>query len=573
MNITITPSTLTGTVTPPPSKSQAHRVLIAAALAEGDSLIRNIARSRDIDATRRCLEELGASFEDTAEGLVVHGMGANTMSPMRRMAYPHLDCGESGSTLRFLIPVALAVRGGGIFTGQGRLMERPLGPYEELFKEKGIFWEQKDGVLTVRGLLEPGEYRLLGNVSSQFFSGLLFALPLIGGPSAIIPTTMLESESYITMTCQAMDDFGVLTAATMSLPPQYHTFGNQTYRANHVTVEADWSQAAFWYAAKSLGNGVETGGLNAASIQGDRAIVDWFVRLSQPGDVDIDVSQCPDLVPALAVMAAVRQGTARIVNAARLRLKESDRLASTAAMLNALGGRAEELPDGLVISGVSSLRGGTVDACNDHRIAMAAAIAATRCNEPVTVLGAECVSKSYPDFWEDYEGLGGKLDRRYHITLEPITPDNWREAVFLSTDPEHKNPLDQEWLCSNAFSMLQAIYEPVCNCRLIRADGKAVGFVMYEAWEMKGKVPLLCRYMIDVDFQGKGYGEQALPVVLEEMYREYGRRELYITVELANQRAVRLYEKFGFHFTGEMDYDEAIFVLPAPDAGEADQRT
>jgi len=409
MNLTITPTKLQGAVTPPPSKSQAHRVLIAAALAEGDSLLRNVAHSKDIDATRRCLEELGAGFEETADGLVVHGMGANVMSPMRRMAYPHLDCGESGSTLRFLIPVALAVRGGGVFTGQGRLMERPLGPYFDLFKEKGISYELKDGTLTVGGVLEPGEYRLPGNVSSQFFSGLLFALPLVGGPSAIIPTTMLESEAYITMTCQAQAMFGVQGAATMSLPPQYHTFGNQTYRAADVTVEADWSQAAFWYAAKSLGSSVEVNGLDVASIQGDRAIVDWFVSLSQPGDVDIDVSQCPDLVPALAVMGLVREGTTRLGNAARLRMKESDRLASTAAMVNALGGQAEELSDGLVIHGVSALRGGTVDACNDHRIAMAAAIAATRCEGAVTVLGAECVSKSYPDFWEEYERLGGKL--------------------------------------------------------------------------------------------------------------------------------------------------------------------
>ncbi len=411
MNLTIIPTKLCGVVTPPPSKSQAHRVLIAAALAEGDSLVRNVAHSRDIDATRRCLEELGASFEETTEGLVVHGMGANVMSPMRRMAYPHLDCGESGSTLRFLIPVALAVRGGGIFTGHGRLMERPLGPYFDIFKEKGIHYGQKDGVLTVGGVLEPGVYRLPGNVSSQFFSGLLFALPLRPGPSAIIPTTMLESENYITMTCRAMDAFGVPTAATMSLPPQYHTFGNQTYRAAEVTVEADWSQAAFWYAARSLGSGVEVSGLDVNSVQGDRAIVDWSVRLSRPGDVDIDVSQCPDLVPALAVMAAAREGTTRIVNAERLRIKESDRLSSTAAMLNALGGRTEELSGGLVIHGVSALRGGAVDACNDHRIAMAAAIAATRCCGPVTVLGAECVSKSYPNFWEEYERLGGKLAR------------------------------------------------------------------------------------------------------------------------------------------------------------------
>ena len=176
MNITITPGKLSGAVTPPPSKSQAHRLLIAAALAHGESVISNVALSQDIEATLRCLEELGAGFTLDGSTITVRGMGANAMSPLRRMAYPHLDCGESGSTLRFLIPIALAVRGGGVFTGQGRLMERPLKPYFDLFDEKGVFHEQRDGVLTVAGLLEPGEYRLPGNVSSQFFTGLLLSL-------------------------------------------------------------------------------------------------------------------------------------------------------------------------------------------------------------------------------------------------------------------------------------------------------------------------------------------------------------------------------------------------------------
>ena len=189
MNITITPAKLSGTVTPPPSKSQAHRLLIAAALAHGESTISNVALSQDIRATLRCLEELGAEFTVDGSTVAVRGMGANAMSPLRRLAYPRLDCGESGSTLRFLIPIALAVRGGGVFTGRGRLMDRPLKPYFDLFDEKGIFYEQKDGVLTVTGPLPPGEYRLPGDVSSQFFSGLLFALPLLGGPSVLIPTT------------------------------------------------------------------------------------------------------------------------------------------------------------------------------------------------------------------------------------------------------------------------------------------------------------------------------------------------------------------------------------------------
>ena len=566
MTVTITPTKLKGTITPPPSKSQAHRLLIAAALAQGESVIHNVALSKDIVATMNCLEELGASFSRKGSTVTVTGMGANAMSPMRRMAYPHLDCGESGSTLRFLIPIALAVRGGGIFTGGGRLMERPLEPYFEIFREKGIFYEQKDGTLTVQGMLEPGVYQLPGNVSSQFFTGLLFALPLLSGPSAIIPTTELESAGYIRMTLQAMAQFGVEMAATLSLPPQYHPFGNQTYTPTEATVEADWSQAGFWYAAKALDNEVDIISMNPDSAQGDSIVVQHYVNLTAPGDVTIDVSGCPDLVPPLAAMGAVRQGRTRLCNAARLRMKESDRLSAVTDVLCKLVAQVTEGPDFLQIEGQNSLPGGvTVDAHNDHRIAMMAAIAATACEKPVTITGAQCVSKSYPNFWEDYVNLGGVMERTYAMTLEPITPDNWRQAVFLTTDPKRENPLDQEWLCSNAFSMLQAIYEPDCQCRLIRADGKAVGFVMFEAWEEKGGEPLLCRYMIDVDCQGRGYGAQALPLVLEEMYRVYGCRAIYLTVEQANEKAVRMYEKFGFRFTGEMDCDEAVYLLPAPE--------
>ncbi len=345
--------------------------------------------------------------------VTVQGMGANAMSPLRRLALPHLDCGESGSTLRFLIPVALAVRGGGVFTGRGRLMERPLKPYFDLFDEKGISYRLQDGVLTVSGLLTPGEYRLPGDVSSQFFSGLLFALPLLNGPSVLIPTGPLEGEGYIQMTLQAMGRFGVELPVTLSLPPQYHPQGSQTYRAARAAVEGDWSQAGFWYAAGFLGSPVTAAGLDPYSLQGDRAVADHLLPLGGPGEVDIDVSGCPDLAPPLAAMAALRAGeTTRLVNAARLRLKESDRLASVSQTLNALGADVEAGPDCLTIRGREALSGGvTVDSFSDHRIAMMAAIAATRCEKPVTITGAECVAKSYPDFWEEYERLGGKLER------------------------------------------------------------------------------------------------------------------------------------------------------------------
>ncbi len=383
MNLTITPTRLSGTVTPPPSKSQAHRLLLCAALAGGESRIENLADSQDIQATRRCMAELKTE----------------------RNSLPRFDCGESGSTLRFLIPIALALRGGGVFTGHGRLMERPQKPYFDIFDEKGVRYEQRDGVLTVQGKLPPGVYRLPGNVSSQFVTGLLYALPLLEGDSELVLTTPLESRGYVDMTLEALARFGIHGTERENgfLIP-----GRQKYCPAQASVEADWSQAAFWLAAAALGNPVQPVGLEEDSSQGDRVIGDYYVPLCRPGDVDIDLSQCPDLAPPLAVMAAVRCGTTRLVNAGRLRLKESDRLASITQVLRALGADVEEGPDFLMIQGRDALAGGcTVDCCNDHRIAMMAAIAAARCESPVTLTGAECVAKSYPDFWAHYRMLGG----------------------------------------------------------------------------------------------------------------------------------------------------------------------
>ena len=403
MDIRIEPRKLAGTVTPPPSKSQAHRLLIAAALGSGVSTVENIEMSQDIEATLRCLTALGGSWRQV-DGHTVEIQGIGSRSVWTG-DLPLLDCGESGSTLRFFLPIALAVAGGGVFTGRGRLMERPQQPYFDLFDEKGIFYEQADGVLTVRGKLTPGEYRLPGNVSSQFFTGLLFALPLLDGESTIISTTALESSSYLDMTANAVEAAGV----AVSPGPDRRSWRLQpsAYRAFDGTVEADWSQAGFWYAAIALGSDLDLEGLNTFSAQGDMAVVPHFLRLTRPGDVDIDVSGIPDLVPPLAVMAAVRRGTTHLTNAARLRMKESDRLASVTAMLRSLGGSAEEGPDFLTIRGVPRLTGGTVDGANDHRIVMAAAIAATAREGPVTILGAEAVNKSYPDFWEVYRTLGG----------------------------------------------------------------------------------------------------------------------------------------------------------------------
>ena len=228
MDIQITPAKLSGAVTPPPSKSMAHRLIIAAALADGVSTLENIVPSQDIEATLRCMTVLGTRWEAPKPGTIrVHGIGrGHTFVDL-----PRFDCGESGSTLRFLIPIALAVAGGGVFTGHGRLMERPQGPYADLFREQGISWEQRDGVLTVQGRLSPGEYLLPGNVSSQFFTGLLFALPLLDAPSAVLSSTEIESREYITMTMEAMRQAGISVAEKPGLrgfevlPAAYCPFG------------------------------------------------------------------------------------------------------------------------------------------------------------------------------------------------------------------------------------------------------------------------------------------------------------------------------------------------------------
>ncbi len=388
MDIEITPHLLRGSVTPPPSKSQSHRFLIAAALAGEQACVHHLADSRDIQATTRCLRTL---LDPQADD-------------------PLLDCGESGSTLRFLLPLALVLRGGGRFTGQGRLLDRPQGPYAAIFAQQGADFRREGQILSLSGRLSPGVYQLPGDVSSQFVSGLLFALPLLWEDSEIRLTSPLESRSYVDMTLEALSAFHVQAqwspdGQSLLVP------GGQRYTPAQVTVEGDWSQAAFWYAANFLNCALDVQGLRPDSAQGDRVIRDFYTQLAQPGEAVLDLADCPDLLPPLAVMAALREGDTRMVKAQRLRLKESDRLRTTADLLKALGGQAEETEDGLLIHGVPQLRGGTVDGANDHRIVMAAAIAAAACTESVTILGAEAVEKSYPSFFTTYSRLGGV----YHV--------------------------------------------------------------------------------------------------------------------------------------------------------------
>ena len=414
MELCFEPARLTGSVKAIPSKSAAHRLLICAALADRSTRLLMGERSKDIDATIRCLTALGAQVRTIPNGLeVLPPEGLSTM--------PLLDCGESGSTLRFLLPVAGALGCGGRFTGGGRLPERPLSPFREELESHGCTLSPAGSwPLELTGQLTAGSYRLPGNISSQYFTGLLLALPLLPGDSEIIITSPLESQGYIQMTLDAMAAFGVHARREGD---RYLIPGNQRYHSpGTVAVEGDWSNAAFWLTAGILTGPVEVTGLLSQSGQGDRAILSllkqWGGSLSAGdgkisaarGDLlpqQVDASAIPDLVPILAVLAAVTPGTTHITGAARLRLKESDRLAVMASCLNTLGGQVEELPDGLVITGVPHLGGGRVHSANDHRVVMAMAVAATVSEGPVTVCQGEAVEKSYPGFVRDYIQLGG----------------------------------------------------------------------------------------------------------------------------------------------------------------------
>ena len=402
MNVRILPRPLRGTVTVPGSKSMAHRLLAAASLAEGTSVLRNVPDSRDIQATLRCIAALGGQWAWEGNTLSVTG---GTRPP----EMPRLDCGESGSTLRFFLPVALVLAGGGVFTGQGRLLDRPLDPYWKLLDERGIFHETRDGGLTVRGRLEPGAYRLPGDVSSQFFTGLLLALSRLDGISTVESTTELESAAYVDMTLQALRAAGIPAEKT----PAFRVEGRRKHTPFAADVEGDWSQGAFWYAANFLGGDVIVRGLDPRSAQGDRAVADWCRRLAREGTVEVDLSGIPDLLPPLAVMAAVRRGETRFLRAGRLRLKESDRLDTVSRLLQAFGVRAEAGPDWLTVGPCQETETAEtveVEGCNDHRVVMAAAVLASAGARPVVIHGAEAVEKSYPAFFDDYRTLGGIAD-------------------------------------------------------------------------------------------------------------------------------------------------------------------
>ncbi len=403
MDIKIIPSKLSGNVNIPSSKSMTHRTLISAALASGKSVISNVTFSRDIYATIDALKAAGAQISVSENTVEVTGILEN--APENAV----IDCCESGSTLRFMIPVTAALGITAVYKGQGRLPERPVTPYIRELTQKGIEFDYNNTMpFTVSGKLEPGRFELEGNVSSQFITGLMFALPLLDGDSEIVMTSRLESKPYADMTISCLKDFGVIISETEN---GYFIKGRQKYIPSDIAVEGDYSQAAFFYVANALGSHISINNLSAISSQGDKKIVEIINGLcynnsESPDGFNIDASDIPDLVPVLAVLGTFCGGKSIIFNAARLKIKESDRLAATAEALNSLGGKVTPTDDGLVIEH-SELCGGTADSAGDHRIAMSAAIAATICSKPVIIKNAESVEKSYPDFFSDYTNLGG----------------------------------------------------------------------------------------------------------------------------------------------------------------------
>lgn len=403
MDVFIRPANLQGKITPPPSKSIAHRALIIAALAEGIlgmQQVKGVQRetSQDIEATINCLEILLGETQDVVE----------------------LNCGESGSTLRFLIPIAAALGQTTVFQGEGRLAHRPLREYSDILGQGGVLLEfqgERNLPATLRGQLKSGEFYVPGHISSQYITGLLLALPLLQGESVLRLTSQLQSAPYVRLTKNVLKQFGAVIKPIYDAnqnPIGWIVPGSQKYRIPQggFKVEADYSQAAFWLVAQFLGQAIEVEGLTPHSSQGDRAILAILNEMKNwaPGAKgSIDVAQIPDLVPILAVAACQRPGQTVLRNAGRLRFKESDRLVSTCEALQNIGATITEKKDSLIIEGGNKLRGGEIYSHNDHRIAMALAIAALNSRDGVTIRAAEAVNKSYPHFFQELQRLGGDV--------------------------------------------------------------------------------------------------------------------------------------------------------------------
>lgn len=413
--ITLFPASLKGSIKVPPSKSMTHRALISASLAKGKSIISNVMFSEDIITTIDALKQLGAKFDIKGDTVTVTGA--------KKLKYDNNDvyCNESGSTIRFLIPIFSLTNKKVTFTGKESLIARPQTIYKTIFDHDQNTFEKDNNSIVVNGSVKAREYTLPGNISSQFFSGLMFSLPLLKDDSTIYIDGTLESKSYIDLTIEILDEFGI---EIQEIENGYFIPGNQTYKANNYRIEGDYSQSAFFLVAGIINGAIKIDDLNHESHQGDYEIVNIIKRMkgriiftengfvteqSQTNGTTIDISNCPDLGPIVALLGALSKGTTTITNIARLRLKESDRVESTVNTLKALGVNINVKDDQIIIYGRQTLEGNvTLDSYNDHRIAMMIAIAALRTDGPITLTTANAVNKSYPHFYKDYASVGGE---------------------------------------------------------------------------------------------------------------------------------------------------------------------
>ena len=404
-NILIKPRKLSGEVVVPPSKSMAHRAIICAALSKGKSIIDNIDLSDDIIATINAARSMGAKIEIDNRKVAVEGI---LSSPNNEDFI--VDCNESGSTLRFFVPITMLLNQKKTFIGKGNLGKRPLDVFYEIFDKQGIKYFYKKDILDlqIEGKLKPDTFYVRGDISSQFITGLLFALPLLNDDSKIVIISKLESKSYLDLTLSMLEKFGIEIENK-----DYKEFiikGNQEYKAMDYTVEGDYSQAAFFLSANYIGNDIDIKGLDENSLQGDKEILKWIEVLKNDENKVIDATNCPDIIPILTVCAALTKGKTEIINAGRLRIKECDRLTAISTQLNKLGADIIEHEESLTIKGVDSLNGGYVDSFKDHRISMSLAIASSRCKDDIIIKDYMCVKKSYPHFYEDFKKLGGEIN-------------------------------------------------------------------------------------------------------------------------------------------------------------------
>lgn len=389
-------------------------MIIAAALADGISEISNINPSEDIDATVDAMCALGAKIANDGSTYTVKGIG----KPAEKAV---INCRESGSTMRFVIPVAAALGCNTEFNGYGKLPTRPITPYKREMSQKGIVFNHTEGIMpfSISGKLLGGEYRLEGDVSSQFITGLLYALPLCAEDSSVVLTSKLESKPYADMTVATLKQFGIEISESTGSDgfPVYNIKGNQRCKSVNCSVEGDYSQAAFFFAANALGSELSILNLNEKSVQGDKKILEIIQNMSYNDSgcgnynpFTVDASDIPDLVPILTVLGCFTRSKSRIVNAKRLKIKESNRLKAIADALNAIGGNVVCGDDFLEINPVERFKGGFINGCNDHRIVMASAIASTAADGVVCISDCDAVSKSYPDFWQDFKALGGNIE-------------------------------------------------------------------------------------------------------------------------------------------------------------------